>query len=121
MRNVMSRAVRSSVALASVLLATTAVQGTASASAQDTYRAVHGSDTAVVWIASETVYVNDGENDGLDVVGQVRWWDSQKAQTRTYSLWDRSADGDHAIGNAPGPVSGIRVCEEDGSCSPWQS
>ncbi|MEO3793244.1 hypothetical protein ABGB14_23790 [Nonomuraea sp. B10E15] len=123
MSKMLLRAIPASVGVLSALLATAAVQGPASASARDTYKAKHGSDTATVWIASETIYVNDGEKDGRDVVGQVKWWDSRYAQIRVHNVWDRKADGESVTGNAPGPVRGIRVCENDGTpdgaCSAW--
>ncbi|TDD24048.1 hypothetical protein [Nonomuraea diastatica] len=119
MKKAISRLIRISIGVASALLVTVAVQGSATASARDTYSAKHGSDSATVWIASETIYVNDRENDGNDVVGQVRWWDSNKAQIRIHNVWDRNPDGDAVTGNSPGPVRGIRVCEETGSCSAW--
>ncbi|MEO3794675.1 hypothetical protein ABGB14_31065 [Nonomuraea sp. B10E15] len=120
MANVVSPVVRAAVGVTSALLVTLAAQGPAQASAgPHALYAEHGSDTGWVPAMTNSLYVNDVEKDGNDVVGQVWYHDSRSNSERTYEVWDRDPDGDAATGVAPGNVLRMRVCEETGSCSAW--
>ncbi|WP_188197745.1 hypothetical protein [Nonomuraea sp. SYSU D8015] len=112
------RAMQAAAGITFALVMAVAVQGPASAA--DTLRAEHGSDTIVAHLPGRQVYVSDREDDGNDVVGQVEWWDSQRGGYRIQPVWDRTVDGDAVYWHAPGPINKVRVCEETGSCSNWE-